>query len=194
MAPNSLSPASVVVAYHSAYGAHRMTIPTREWFPTGITGALGSFLAWDLTTIDGELMITNLINELAAVLQSTCAFDFVTVYTKDDADAPNIPRASLPISIPGTSVSTGQSAAVSTSFLFKTTGNGIAKLVLLDSPIGSNWFAPILPASFGSLITDISDEFESASNAWSGRDDNRPDSCFKVTFDLNDKLQKQYFG
>ena len=63
-APNSLSPASVEIDYHSAYAPHTMTIPTLEWFPTSITGNLGSFSNWAAGTRDAEDMVLDLIAKL----------------------------------------------------------------------------------------------------------------------------------
>ena len=102
MAPNSLSPASVVIDYHSAYAPHKMTIPTKDWFPTSITGTLGSYQAWDLTTIDAEVMITALCNVIKPFLKTNAAIDAATIYTQASALAPNIPRAGKAIAIAGT--------------------------------------------------------------------------------------------
>jgi len=194
MAPNSLSPASMVIAYHSAFSQHRMTIPTKEWFPTSITGALGSYQNWLGATIDAEVMATDLINLLVPFVPATTTFDSATVYTQATPTAPNIPRISVPLSIVGTSVSANFSAAFSATFHFVTSGFGKAKLVLLDSPFGSNWLAPLLPAGFSADALALAAEFSDANNAWSGRDDNPPANMVKITFDVNDKLQKMYYA
>jgi len=191
-APNSLSPASMVVGYHSAFGAHKMTIPTLAWFPTNITGDLGSYAAWNLGTCDAEEMVTELIDVLKVFYTNTVHFDSATVYTQATPTSPNIPQRSIPLAIAGTSVSTGYSAAISTTFNFKTVANGNARLVLLDSPLGSGGFAPIYPADFTSDVQDVVDIFTADVWAWSGRDDSQPRQCRKVSFDLNDKLQKEY--
>lgn len=191
-APNSLSPASIVIPYHSAFGSHRMTIPTKEWFPTDITGDLGSYESWDLGTIDAEEMITALCDALAVFVPATWSFDEAIIYTQASPTAPNIPRRSKALGIPGTSVSAGYAAAISTTWNFKTLDNGNARLVLLDTPLGAGGFAPILPADFDANIDLVVTEFCASANAWSGRDDTKPNECRKVSFDLNDKLQKLY--
>jgi hypothetical protein len=191
-APNSLSPASVVIDYHSAYAPHKMTIPTLEWFPTSITGDLGSYQAWDASPIDAEVMITALINDLAQNMKSNAAFDNITIYTQATATSPNIPRASKAISIAGTSVLT-QEGAVSATWNFKTAGNGNMKIVLLDSPLPATWFARVLPAGFNAGHTAVANEILLNSNAWSGRDDEDISTCRSITYDLNDKLQRMYF-
>lgn len=182
----------MVIGYHSAYGAHKMTIPTKEWFPTNITGVLGSYEAWDLTPRDADEMAAELINTLKVFFQSTVHFDSVTIYTQASPTSPNIPQRSVPVAIAGTNVSTGYSAALSTTFNFKTVANGNARLVLLDAPLGAGGFAPVYPADFTSAVDDVVGTFTSDANAWSGRDDTRPQQCRKVSFDLNDKLQKEY--
>lgn len=192
MAPNSLSPASVVIDYHSAYAPHKMTICTREWFPTSVTGVLGSYAAWDSSTIDAQVMIEAIINKLKTQLKTNAAFDNITIYTQATASSPNIPRATLAISTVGV-LTTGDEAAVSRTYNFKTSGNGNARLELLDSVIPATWFNRILPAGFGADDDDIVAEFTASTNAWSGRDDNQPTVCRGITMDLNDKLQRMYF-
>lgn len=194
MAPNSLSPASVVIDYHSLYGAHKMTIPTLEWFPTAITGNLGSYSTWNGGVIDGETMVRALVGWLKAFMTATASFDSVTAYTQATPTSPNIPRATASLGIAGISTNIGNQQAVSATWNFKTTGNGGSKLILLDTPIRSTWFAKILPAAFDTDQFNVINEFENPNNAWSGRDDNKPEVCRSITYDLNDKLQKLYFG
>lgn len=192
MAPNSLSPASVVIDYHSAYGPHKMTIPTREWFPTSITGGLGSYGNWLAGTIDAEAMITNLIDKLKVFLKTNAAFDNITIYTQATATSPNIPRTSKAIAIAGLAT-TGNEAAISRTWNFKTTANGNGKIELLDSPLPATGFARIHAADFNAGELDVLGEIEGGLNAWSGRDDNQFNNCRAISIDLNDKLQRMYF-
>jgi len=194
MAPNSLSPASVVIDYHSAYGQHRMTLPTKEWFPTDITGTLGSYENWATIPVDAETMIRALCTSLTPFVPATWEFDSATIYTQASPTAPNIPRRSAPLGIVGTGSSSNPSAAFSATFNFVTTGFGKAKIVLLDSPFGTSWLAPLLPADFDANVDAVITAFCLPTNAWSGRDDNKPNELRKVTYDVNDKLQKMYFG
>lgn len=194
MAPNSLSPSSMVISMHSAYGAHKMTIPTRQWFPVDITGSLGSFEAWNGSTVDAESMIIGIIAYLSTMVPSSYHFDGVTVYTMADAESPNIPQRSIALSDIGSSSNTGQSAAVSTTWNFKTSANGNAKLVLLDTPLRASWLAKIGPAGFTSDDNGLATLFMADTNAFSGRDDARPTVHRSITVDVNDKLQRAYFG
>ena len=191
MAPNSLSPASVVIDYHSAFGAHRQTIPTLEWFPTNITGALGSYAPWTGSPIDAEVMVNALVNAIKPFHLPTTQFDQATVYTQATATSPNIPQRSVALTQVGTSAAGGPHKATSATFNFKTLANGNFKLVLLDAPVGLE-FDPVFPADFVATVIALEAEVQNTGNAWSGRDDNRPSTLRKVTYDLNDRLQKLY--
>lgn len=192
MAPNSLSPASVVIDYHSAYAPHKMTLPTTEWFPTPVSGDLGSYLGWNSVPVDAEAMIMALIDKLKVFLKTNAAFDNITIYTQATATSPNIPRLSKAISVAGTAA-TGDEAAVSRTWNFKTTENGSGKVELLDTPIPATWFNRIHAADFNSGEQDVVDVIEASGNAFSGRDDNQFQTCRSITLDLNDKLQRMYF-
>lgn len=193
MAPNSLSPASVVIDYHSAYAPHKMTIPTLEWFPTSVTGDLGSYAAHDSSTIDAEDMIMALIDVMKVFLKANAAFDNITVYTQAAPDAPNIPRKTKAISVAGTNISTSFEAAVSWTWNFKTALNGNMKLILLDIPFPSTWLNKVYAANFSTEADNVVAEVTSSQNAWTGRDDAQVTSCRNITIDINDKLQRAYF-
>lgn len=192
MAPNSLSPASLVIDYHSAYAPHKMTLPTKEWFPTSITGTLGSYESWSGAPVDAEDMVNNMVELLKVFMKTNAAFDQVTIYTQATATSPNIPRATKALGVAGTAT-TGNEAAVSGTWNMKSANNHDIKLVLLDTPIPATWFNRILPAGFSSGQTDVVNELASVLNAWSARDDTRPSAIRSITYDLNDKLQKMYF-
>jgi hypothetical protein len=194
MAEHSLSPSSLIAEYTTAFGHHKMTIPTLVWLPTNIgAGVLGSYLAWDgVTNVSADDMVDNLLNLLAAFVPATTTFDLVTIYNQATSTSDNIPARSKTLAIVGTSGASGFSEAQSTTFNFKTTANGDAKLVLLDTPVGSSGFVALHPAGFTTPVTDLAAEFEGTLRAWSGRDDARPNVLRKVTYDLNEKLQKAY--
>jgi hypothetical protein len=194
MAPNSLSPASVVISYHSLYSPHKMTIPTRQWFPTSITGALGSYENWTGIPIDAEVMVRALVDKIKVLVPPSTSFDEVTAYTQLTPTSANIPQKTIALGIVGTSAGGGNSQAVSATMNCKTDANGTFKLVILEPPIGANWFAPIKPADFTTPLQDIFIQVAHPANAWSGRDDHKPQVARSMTFDLNDKLQKMYWG
>jgi hypothetical protein len=159
-----------------------------------LSGGFGSYINWTSTPVDGEDMVNALVDVIKVYFQNTVHFDQATAYTQADATAPNIPRKTIPLTQVGTSAATTPSAAFSSTFNFKTLDNGIAKLVLLDSPQGSGWLAPVFPSDFSADDLSLEGAFTSDIWAWSGRDDARPAIMTKITFDVNDKLQKMYFG
>jgi len=193
MAVNSLSPASVRLNYHSIFGAHTMTVPTLQWLPTNLTGVLGSYLAWDgITSVDAETMINGLADLLAVFMPSTSGFDLATVYTQATPTSDNIPVRSAALTQTGSSGGSGFTQAQSATFNFKTTANGDAKLIVLDTFVGSTGFLALHPAGFNSAALALESFFCDPSQAWSGRDDARPIVLRKITYDLNEKLQKAY--
>jgi len=193
MAPNSLSPSSVVLSYHSVFGSHKMTVCTLQWLPTNLIGTLGSYLAWDgVTSVDAETMVNGLADLLAVFMPTSSAFDLATVYNQATPTSDNIPARSIALTQTGSSGATGFFQAQSATFNFKTTGNGDAKLVILDTYLGSNGFKALHPSAFSSGVLALETFFTATDQAWSGRDDNKPSELRKVTYDLNDKLQRTY--
>lgn len=194
MAPNSLSPASVEIRYHSLYAPHTATIPTKEWFPTSITGNLGSYTSWLGAPVDAEAMVVALINLLRVFVPGTTLFDSATIFTQATATSPRIPRNTKALSIAGTGSTALATAAWSSTFNFITSNFGKGKLVLLDAVQPSTWLVPVLPADFDAPVIALDAEFSNGNNAWSGRDDFPPAIISKITYDVNNKLQKAYFG
>jgi hypothetical protein len=192
MTPNSLSPASVEINYHTAFAAHKMTIPTKEWLSTSITGTLGSYEDWAGGNVDAEQMVNDLVDKLAVLVPSTTHFDSATIYTMATSTSPLIPRATAALTQVGSSGATAISEAISCTFNFKTLGNHNAKLVLLDFPLGSNGFNKLLPAGFSADVIAVETQMRATLNAWAGRDDTQIAGLRTLTFDLNDKLQKAY--
>lgn len=192
MAENSLSPASAVISYHSLYGAHKMTVPTTTWFPTPLTGTIGSYVDHDGDPIDAEAMWTDYCTLLKVFCKPSTVFDNVTIYTMATAESPNIPRAAAALGIVGTSAAPGFSQAQSATFNFKTSGNGNFRIVLLDQPFGSDGFNAVFPAAFGADVLALENFVCGRNTAITGRDDTIPAVLRKITYDLNDKLQKVY--
>lgn len=192
MAPNSLSPAFIRIAVNTAYALHLNTFPTRAWLPTSITGTMGSYLGWNGTPVDGEEMIDELVAALKAFYLATTHIVSATIFTQALPKGEAIQRANKNMSVAGTSTATGQAKAVQTTFNGKTVDNGHFKVCLLDAPCGSGTFDKILPDGFTSEVTDLNDILRADGRAWSGRDDAQPSDFISITFDLNDKLRREY--
>lgn len=192
MAENTLSPAFAVIGYHSAFGSHKMTIPTTEWFPTPLTGTIGSYVDHDGDPIDAEAMWNDLCDLLKVFMIAGNVFDDVTIYTMATSTSPQIPRASAALGIAGTSIAGGFSQAQSATFNFKTSGNGDFRLVLLDTPFGAGGFNAVHPAGFGADVLALEAFVCGRATAIQGRDNTIPNVLRKITYDLNDKLQRVY--
>lgn len=190
MAENGLYPGYVLLASHSAYGKHNNILPTSEWSPTAITGNLGSWQGWNSVPIDGEAMVTNLVNALAAAFLSTYVFDTATVYTIATPGGPAIPRKSIALAIPGTSTLTGPAKATMQTWIFRDASYNLSKLVFLDSPVPAT-FEPTTNFSGGTVAAIVA-EWTGAGNAWSSRAGLRPELPQKITYTMNEKLRREY--
>lgn len=188
---SGLYPSYVKVNYHSIYAQHTMTLPTRRWIPTPVTGANGSYLDWTGTPRDGE----DMIHDLFVVLQEICSadvnFDTFIIY-----DIPTVGDAPQPVSggvidLPGTVAVPGWQKAVQTTFTFFDTGFNTAKLVLLDAA-SLNDFNKHLAGDFSAGEIDVIAQYISDGNAWASRAELRPSVCRSVTQTINDELRKQY--
>lgn len=192
MASNALSPAFVRIFYHSAFGVHTMTRPTRAWsVPAG--GFLhGSFLDWADTPRDADDMIKDFVNTLAPLFSTDVSFDNYIIYTQADAESFPLIVNLGDLSIDGTSVADVQEKASQATYSFLDTEGKKAKIVLLDNAVGAS-FEP--KGSYGALSADEQDmaiEFLSSGNGWASRNDARPNIFRQATFTLNDGLRKRY--
>jgi len=191
MTAYSLFPSYVKVFYHSIYAQHTMTLPTRRWIPTPVSGANGSYLDWTGTPRDGEEMITDLFTVLQEICSADVNFDTFIIYDiPSEGDAPQ-PVSGGVIDLPGTVATPGWQKAVQTTFTFFDTAFNKSKLVLLDSA-SSNDFGKHLAGDFTGGETDVIAQMISEGNAWASRAGFRPSVCLSVTQTINDALRKQY--
>lgn len=192
MTQNSLYPAFMVINYVSAYGSHKMTIPTNAWSIGIGSNGYGGYIGHDGTTSnDAKDMLDELIDGLAPFALATLEFVNSTIYTKATPDAPSIPVTQIPIGVNGSGVATTQAKATQSTWNFRTTLFGIFKLVLLDTPVGAG-FEKTLPGSFGAPDLAVIGTLTDFANAWVGRDGSPPANCHSKTYTLNDKLRKEY--
>lgn len=192
MTPNSLFPAFCRLDYHSVYGAHAHIIPTLEWFPTSITGTLGSYAGHNGTPIDAEAMIQALVDVIVPFHKSTTVFDLATIFTMATPTAPAVPRGSAALGDIGTAAASIPDKATQFTLNMRTSLNGKMKLVMLDAPTGATNFDKQLPGSFSGTINALVAELELSSNAWAGRDGGQPGPAISMTLDLNDALRERY--
>lgn len=190
MTEYSLSPAFVVINYHSAHAPHKMTLPTLAWDPLGGTAGNGGYLAWNSTNRDADDMIKDLVNTLAYLVPTTSTFDDYQIYTKADENAPNILRASGALAIDGLST-TLYPPGTQMTWNFRTTGFHHAKLVLIDVvPPGD--FAPTFTGDLSTAQVNVMSQLTDVANAWSARDNSRIDTLQRITWTLNDAIRQAY--
>jgi hypothetical protein len=190
MANNSLYPAFGVVNYRTFKALHKQTLPLLNWFPTPNVGEAGAISQWDAGTIDAFDMIHDLYEFAADVVPNTTTFlDFV-IYTMDTPTSVPQPVASKALGITGTL--TGDPVAASqATMLFRTTLFGLYKFVLLDIQPPPD-FQDVFFADFSAENLAISDYLTDVDNGFSGRDGGRPATPLKISYTLNDGLQKTY--
>lgn len=192
MTPHSLVPAYVRLDYHTRYAPHVHLIPTRAWLPTSMTGSMGSYVAWNTSTIDAEAMITALVTTFLPLIPSTTVYDLATVYTVSAVGAPAIPRAIGVLGLAGTGANVGTDKATQFTFNMRSSGFYPFKIVMLDFPSGTGQFNKTLPANFSADQLNMFIELGLSTNAWSARDDTQPLQAISITGTLNERLRKQY--
>lgn len=191
MAEGTLSPAYFELNYHSPYGSHKALIGTKAWFPTSITGGLGSYENWNGDPVDAEEMIQAYADAMMEFYKTDCAVDYATIWTKETPTSPAYPRLSKAIVSPGATASANWSKAVQYQWIIRGTGFSLQKYVWLDATIGGSW----------NSVSDLSGSPESqafvdvvTSSDWAfmTRKDEQPISFQKLTYKLNDKLRHEY--
>jgi len=189
MPTDGLVPAYVQIAYHSGFGQHMMTLPTRELTTTGL-GDPGSYEAWDFSTIAADVMVEALIDELGLAVPSSIIFDNYTIFRKPTTldDAQPVFTKTYPVTGAETGL-TGQARAVQVTLSFRTEGFGQARLVVLDRPVNGNFGSFIDPTGD---FEDVIAEFTAVTNAWSGRDGFRPAAYTNTSISLNKRLRRKY--
>lgn len=185
MTPNFLGPYWVQLNY-TGYTPHTMTIPTKNWNPSG---SVGTFDIWSGGTINALTMVNNFVTQLLPLFNSDISFDNYLVYKQLLPEDDPQPVASENFSgLVGTSAGCGWAAATERIFIARTTNFGLCKLDLLDC-CTSDDFNPV--RSPGTLDQNLIDEWFDDANGWSGRDNYQPNTFLKITCNLNQKLRKE---
>ena len=191
MTPGTLSPAYIVLNYHSAYGAHKATLPTKDWFPTSLTGHLGSYENWNGLPCDAEEMIQAYADGMMGFYLATAATDSAEIWTKETPTSPAYPRVSYPITSVGSAAGSLWDKAVEQQWILRGTDFSIWKSVLLDVESTPSWDALTdltgLTEAIAFVGTITSDNW-----AFMTRKNAQPFNFVKVTYKLNDKLREEY--
>jgi hypothetical protein len=191
MTQHSLFPAYLKIGYHSAFGVHTMTIPTRAWNSVGITGDVGNFINWEDVPVDGEEMIDDLIAALAAGFEDTTIFDSATVYTFESEDSPPRPQGGKALAVAGSEAIPGTTKAVQNQLTMFDTSFNTFKLVALDAASYDVWNkrGPLALHTWETAVVAI---LTDTANGWSSRANLRPNIVRSAISKMNDELRKQY--
>lgn len=191
MAENSLFPSFFKLDYHSPWGAHSMTIPTRQWDDVVIAGGHGAFLDWTDNPRDADDMIKDFVALIAPFWMPDSFFDQYTIYVMDDPDSTPFPVTANSLGTEGTEPNANWAKAVQTTFSFRTADFGQFKLVFLDAPQPAS-FDKILSFDASPAALAIEAFVSDVENAFSGRDGARPANLVQIAYTLNEKLRKEY--
>lgn len=183
---NFLGPYWVQLNY-TAFAPHTMTIPTKNWNPSG---SVGTFDIWSGGTVNALTMVSALVTKLKVLFPATASFDNYLVYKQLlPTDTPT-PVASEQFSGQiGTGGATGWAKATEEIFIARTTGFGIAKLQILDCLCDNQFEAVVSPDV---AHQDIIDVWFNDIYGWSGRDNFQPNIFLKYTTNMNQALRKAY--
>lgn len=188
----AIDPSFVRIFYHSPRGNHVMTRPTRQW--EGVAWeSPGSYLAWDGTTeVDADTMIEGFIDLLLPIYSEDVVFDSYIIYNVENVEGNpvNVPVwAALLTDKIGEITEAVQYLAWQKTFSFLTTESHIAKLVLLDVPTGGQINKSGTVVGAEAAIVNL---FMSVTEAWSGRDDERPVAFRSLNNSVNKALERKY--
>lgn len=188
---NSLSPAFVKIDYHSAFGSHTMTIPTKDWNASPSVGGAGAFDDYVGGTVDADAMINALVDLFLPFFKADTTFDVYTIYTQASPTDPAFPVASKAIGSVGTNATTTWSKAVQTTFSIRTDSFGQMKIVFLDAPSGGV-FDKVSTFGASPEAVAVMAELADIANGWAGRDGGKPGVLTQIAYTLNEKLRREY--
>jgi hypothetical protein len=185
---NSLAPSYLVINYHSAFGAHKMTLPTLQFHP-GVPN--GSFDVRGGGTMDAADMVDDFLTLAVPFWPDDVEFDYYQVFLKADAAADSVLAASKTLTQVGTNATPGWTKATEAIWSFKSDLNGLWKLSMLDMGNNDGWdkvtFADLSGASlaFNNYIVD-------GTHGWAARDNGQPVTFLQISYGLNKALRRKY--
>jgi len=190
MTENSLYPCFAKVHYRTFKAVHDQTIPLLNWFSTPNVNGSGSISQWDAGTVDVDDVIRGLVNLEKAVMPTTTNFTDYIIYTMADKDAVPQPVAQGLLNIDGT-LADDPVAAAQATYTWRTSLFGISKLVLLDIAPPAD-YQDVLPADYSAGNIALNNWWVSADHGIAGRDGGQPNIPMKISYTLNNRLQKSY--
>jgi hypothetical protein len=192
MAINSLYPSFVQIHYHSGWGKHVQTIPTRQWIAPSGGFPYGSYTSWGAGAVGAGDMIGDFVDKVAVIADAHIAWDFAIIFNYPGVPPalPN-PVAIVPLTQVGAVTHTDAAIALQQTYTMYDSAFGTFKLVLLDMDATFTLFPKgyaDLDADHQAVINQIADNTQ----AWSSRLGNIPLTLRSAISKPNDKLRKEY--
>lgn len=187
---NSVSPAFLLLEYHSEYSPHVMKIPIRGIENPTADAADLTAEAWDLSSRNIDLMVEDLVDELVPRFPTTVEFDRWSAWSQPlPADEPLF-IGSAGITGVGTAATPGWFKASQETISMRDTGGNLVKVTLMDFASGNNWDAYTNATTIG--VSAIVGEMVALTNAWMSRANLRPSNFIRRTATLNEALRRAY--
>lgn len=191
MTLHSRSPAFIILDYHTPYAPHKQQFCLTDWFPASTGHDMGTCTAHDASIVDLKNSIDQLLGVMSVFALPDCVWDLATVFTQAAATGPAFPQASYVPTQVGVSVGAAPRKATEITYVMRTTAFNIVKMVLLDTPVSPN-FDQKLPGAFSAADNAFLAEFGAVNNPWVGQDGSKPNTAVRITYNLNQKLRKEY--
>lgn len=188
MTANSLYPAFVEINYASAYGVHKMRLPT---VPIVLNGVHQFTLRGLALPVGVHTAVNEFVDKIVPMFPATTTFVDYTAYTMDSPTAVATPVKSGAIGKVGTTGTTGADyKATQWTWTFRTDAFGIFKIVMLDCLV-STWELQKSLAGWaaGQALVDY---VVSENTFIAGRDGGRPITFLQLSATLNERLRKAY--
>lgn len=191
MTLHSRSPAFVILDYHSPYAPHKQQFCLRDWFPVSTGHDMGTSTAADGSIVDVKNAIDQLVGVMSVFILPDTQWDLATVFTQAAPTGPAFPQANyVPVQV-GTATGTAPRKATELTYVMRTANFNIVKMVLLDCPVNTN-FDQKLPGAFSAADNAFLTEFGHTTSPWVGQDGAKPNTPVRITYNLNQKLRKEY--
>lgn len=188
MAQNSLYPAFAEINYVSAFGAHKMRVPTVPYVSE--SGALYD-LRGGASSVSTETAISDFVTKVKAFFLNTTTFVDYTLYHMSASTAVPQPVKSGSLNVAGTLSPDGKAnKAVQMTTTFRTETFGLFKLVFLDVPVAN--FERVVSIGDWAEMTALVDYVTADVSFLAGRDGGRPATFLQVSKTLNERLRKSY--
>ncbi len=185
MAPNSLFPAFVQLFYHSDFGVHVQTLPTKAY-----DEGTDKFDVWSGSPVDAQTMLDDLVDTFLPLYPATVSYDTYRIFQMASPTAvPQLAKIGVFTAKDGSDGTPGWTQAVQGTLSALGLTGTKARIVLLDSSSGND-FSPIFTRS-GQLDT-IMDEWGADGKGWSTRGGDQITTFLEYSKTLNEKLRREY--